>query len=219
MNNRTLLFSLILATTACGDRIVSIDPDGGPTLIDMAGISVDAQLVPLGDAQTPPSACVIALRVDDCCTAATAHSQSAVDADPCLVEWQAAGYYPAIPPACEAKWSKDCALIDCIFTGPPSRIVAPKDGTCQFVDECQTAADCVLATRRDECCGCPNVYPAALLKQDNCLVKNGEAWGPTPEECSVDCLAEECSPCFSPTTFDCVVYDDSDKPRRCVATP
>lgn len=218
MLRTVLVVGLVASTTACGDRLISVDPDGGAPgrSPDSATPNPDASL-PMPDAPQTTPTCVIAIRVDDCCTVAKAHTQTEVDADPCLVLWPSAVGMPQASMACVAKWPKECELVDCTFSGPPSRVVALKEGTCQFQDECQSNADCAIATDTKQCCACPLVYPRALLEQGVCLNEVSQPWGIIPDECVVNCTSVVCAQCLPPAGVECLQYDDELTPSVCVA--
>ena len=57
---------------------------------------------------------------------------------------------------------------------PPLTRIAGRgpDGTCQFLSECETDADCVWALDVRQCCGCPAYYPRSFLASDGCLLSN-----------------------------------------------
>ena len=121
--------------------------------------------------------------------------------DPCLVP------YPArqpIPPQCQAKWPTKCNVIDCADGQPLSRLVAPiPGGSCNWMDECQTDADCVLATNYavQSCCACSYAYPKALLATNQCLLQSCPPSQPCPPpfcppqwECGMPCGCPAASP-------------------------
>lgn len=79
--------------------------------------------------------------------------------------------------------------------------------------ECQTPDDCVVATKADACCACPEAASAADLAADPCLIPEGDPWR---EECTVECPAIECPPC--PTlgrTADCQQHQCVLKEGQC----
>lgn len=214
----SLLLSLIIFAGACGDRIVNLNPKADSGIespsVDIGGASPPDKM----DFQTAASdslvrfpSCVIAVRVDDCCTTANVHTQAEVDSDPCLEAWP----HSAIPGACRAKWTDECDLADCTFVEPPSRSVKLEGDFCRFVDECETAADCVVAVDRRLCCGCAQAYPRASLGEDSCLAQEGAPWSGTPEECIIgECSLELCNECQPPPAVECVqMLGDSASPK------
>ena len=67
--------------------------------------------------------------------------------------------------------------------------------------ECQSAADCVVATKVDACCSCPEAASPSDLANDPCLIPVGEDY---PDGCYAECPAMPCPLC--PTqgrTADC----------------
>ncbi len=67
--------------------------------------------------------------------------------------------------------------------------------------ECQSAADCVVATKVDACCSCPEAASPSDLANDPCLIPVGEDY---PDGCYAECPAIPCPLC--PTqgrTADC----------------
>jgi hypothetical protein len=134
-------------------------------------------------------ACRIGVRVDDCCTQAFPASEHLLSTDPCVV------YFPPseIPQVCRDRWTVDCDLINCTWSGPPSRNVICNDSNCEMVTECTQTSDCALAVNGRQCCACPEAWPEDMLTHDPCLVAAGE---PVPSHCPMmTCLAGDCGPC------------------------
>lgn len=190
-------FSLLWA---CDDSRPLGTEDSGPD--SAATDSFSADTLPLGpdgfadsfmpaDLGVPGDRCVIAIRTDDCCQAAYATTAGVVADTPCLELW------PATPSAaCLAKWSPSCANVDCMPSPPESRKVALVDGSCQLVDECETAEDCTLTLDVTQCCGCAESLPSSFLDARPCHVPfNAPALpeGCRPEACD-GVLCEECRP-------------------------
>lgn len=59
--------------------------------------------------------------------------------------------------------------------------------------ECQSADDCSIATKWDQCCACPEPASAQDLARDPCLIPIEQSY--IPPQCIVDCPAVECPPC------------------------
>lgn len=124
-----------------------------------------------GPADATPEAaaadgCLLAIRTDVCCSDPFVISQYEMDEDPCIQPY----LQPTYLPECMARRPSRCELIDCAFTPPLTRVVVRgPDGTCQYFSECETTADCVRASDLRQCCGCPYVYPRALVETDGCL--------------------------------------------------
>lgn len=173
----------------CGGRSATGRPD------DAAGPGGEA-----GADAAPPGKCVIAQRVDDCCTPAIAVTESQLKNDPCLV------FYPArqIPAACKALWPSKCKNIKCSSQPPPTRLANPAaGGGCAWGTECHTAKDCELAMDARNCCQCTRAFPSVLVASEDCI--EGQT-GSTlaPPRCSQHCPPVSCKPCGMQPAVACV---------------
>lgn len=168
----------------------------------------------------PPPSCVIALRVDDCCTTPVAATSAEVAADRCLVEYPLAAPHrvlSSIPAECSARWRPQCALIDCAFSTPPSRVVRRDGASCRFDHECQQGADCVPAGNRTQCCSCPTAFPRAVVEREACLYPVPTQGEPPPASCAQadDCDDVFCGPCPPLDEPACMSHGPGEL-RRCV---
>jgi hypothetical protein len=167
-----LILALAVTLGACGGRPLPQNADAGLTGTK-DGTVTQADGTPVTPPTIPPTippahpTCVVAIRVDNCCTTAMPAFAHMVDTDPCLVLWPPP--FP-IPAQCEAKWPKKCELIDCAMSAPPSRLAEPvPGGGCKFKDECATDADCGLARDVRQCCSCTAVFPRELINSQACI--------------------------------------------------
>jgi hypothetical protein len=75
-----------------------------------------------------------------------------------------------------------------------------------FTDECMTAADCVLARERTQCCSCLESMPKSLVDQELCITAEGES--PDFATCGGDdCFAVLCAECEQPPEPTCMMID------------
>jgi hypothetical protein len=203
-----LVLGLSLCLAACGDR--SIDPkqpaDAAPPRIDGAPLSL------------PPTVrdCVIAIRVDACCTTAQPVAGSQLQLDPCLLQWPLKPGLD-IPAACKAKWTVDCGALDCTWMPGKTRLVSLVGGVCTWKSECTSDAECGAAIDARRCCTCPAGYPRELIAQDPCL-ESAETPATVfpPPGCTdaADCSMVDCIACPPPATPRCEVTNQSTL-RRC----
>jgi len=99
-----------------------------------------------------------------------------------------------------------CAAVLCAESKPLSRVAqASANGACSFVDECQDAADCVVAYNAKQCCGCAESMPAQLVDSEPCLLGPDE--DVIPQECAVACPLIACGACPGPPEPSCVIGD------------
>ena len=148
--------------------------------------------------------CVVARRLDQCCAPYKPVTLEELAGDECMFQYPAVLVDRARAERCIAKRG-NCAAVTCpIDSAPPSRLAAPDAaGVCRFVDECQTAADCVLALAEGRCCECRSSVPSGLLEVNRCVVREGDA----PANCLAcgePALCEQCAPAEPPT---CAVGD------------
>ncbi|MCA9668695.1 MAG: hypothetical protein KC503_24045 [Myxococcales bacterium] len=196
-------------STSSGDGASNVDTAPG---ID-GGSAPD--LAPGPDHGLVGLSCVVATRTDVCCPVPRAAAMQDLAVDPCLVP------YPAksgdVTAACQAK-RPDCSLVDCAPADAPSRVAKPVNGSCAFVDECATAADCAVALDFDRtCCVCPQAVPRALLAQKRCLQEIiGSQWPSAPSGCEQLPCGAACK-CAPPPTLRCET--DGDALARCAAAP
>jgi len=197
-----LTLALLTGAAACGGRPAPGTGDGG-LLSDTYQPGTDGS-TPGVDLTSPPTGgaeCVVAIRVDNCCTAAHPAPAQQVAQDPCLVPWPIA--YP-IPAVCKAKWPEKCDLIDCAPMAPVSRLTQPvPGGTCAWKTECETAADCRLAYDARRCCECAQPYPLELVQRELCI-HDYTINSPPPKQCDGECAAVKCKPCPPPPQSFCV---------------
>jgi hypothetical protein len=199
--NRLVPVLLTLAAS-CGGRSAGVGQDGGGVPLAEAGRGSDTSRredrgVVRSDVSLPPSACVIAIRVDSCCTQPMPAFVSNLMQDPCLV------LYPpeVIPAACKAKWTVSCDTLDCTWGAPLSRLVEPiPGGSCSWKSECKTDADCVWADDVRRCCTCGEVYPKSMVAQDPCLV---ELYASPSDQCPDTCRTGCQPPCPAPAKPSC----------------
>jgi hypothetical protein len=173
--------------------------------------SIDDSGIPCSNEACPPDpiadqTCVVAQRIDNCCTPWVAVSHGEAKADPCLI-------------ALGEPWPSSDELLDCqpqVCTDvlcldpnvPPSRTLFRADGACMFGDECQSPADCVLANDVTRCCNCTEAMPKSLVDQEPCLVPQGQS--SASAECNdngAQCLAVLCAACAEPTEPTCTLGD------------
>jgi hypothetical protein len=193
-----LLVTMILI--GCGGRSLTQGGDGGPAAPD-ATLTGDGAPGVQGDLGLPNSHCMIAIRVDNCCTQPIPALVQHVAQDPCLVPWP----IQTIPKECQAKWPEMCQYVDCAYAMPPTRVVGVvPGGGCAWADECADKTDCVLVRDARECCSCLEPYPRSLVQQDVCLV--GLQVTPPPS-CPVCLDAVLCEPCPPPPSYACVQTD------------
>ncbi|MCC6747574.1 MAG: hypothetical protein IT371_07955 [Deltaproteobacteria bacterium] len=191
---------------------------------DGSGATVDGQAGSDGgarrvDSRGPVSSgtCVVGVHVDDCCTHAVPVPLSRLSTDQCLLHWPPAN----VPQPCFDKRPPKCALVDCDYVPPPSRLAGPLPGGagCAFVDECQKPADCVMAIDARHCCACPQAVPAALLKVNPCIVSLETSAFPPPG-CKDACInkGETCGACppVDRSQLACA-RSGTDTLRRCYA--
>lgn len=159
--------------------------------------------------------CVIAVRVDECCSEPRAKSQAELEADGCLTEYPLSLTEAEIVERCPEADRSACALVDCAAPEPPSRVVAADaDGTCQFVNECESAGDCTVALALDRCCPCPESFPNTLIEEEHCIVPIAASF--RPSDC-VFCAGALCAPC--PPVEGTPVCESIDAgPARCTLT-
>jgi hypothetical protein len=158
----------------------------------------------------PKTECLVAVHADTCCSPAIPVTAESMSADPCLVPY-GLEFLPATLAACPE--AARCQAVDCVFQPPPSRIAAPNPdvaGACRFVNECEIAEDCVVATDLRGCCGCPMVFPKALALANPCISPPG----PPPGLACNTCTGVVCSPC--PAPFPLGGCSSSGEYRTCV---
>lgn len=202
------LVLVCLALAACSDnRPVSGSQDGQPPSVDaISAVDSSRDSARSPDLGADPQ-CVIAYRhpTDSqcCCGEHFPALAQEVAADPCLVE---TGGELWTMPEPEAACGGACLPCDCISNPPPSRAVAWTGERCEFVGECESDADCILATNTRVCCACPEVYPAQLVDTDACLVAGSLRGDPNPPvSCAEDCdwQCPMAGDCQGPPTPDC----------------
>ncbi|MBN1606857.1 MAG: hypothetical protein JW940_09490 [Polyangiaceae bacterium] len=163
------------------------------------------------DDRNDESPCVVARHVDQCCSGAVPASVDDMSKDGCLQREQRA---PAVETCSKVS---DCNKVACGARTPPtpSRVAKRSGGSCVFANECESDADCVLATNEAYCCGCPEWLPRSLLATDPCF---STATAPVSAEC-VACPAvseTSCSPC-SATTAAGRCVDGGHGYKQCVS--
>lgn len=191
---------LTLPLLGCGGRSFPLGGDGAPTGGDGGTVPLQdgAPPTPATDLGLPATGCIVAIRVDNCCTQPEPALVQHVAQDPCLVPYP----YKTIPKACSDKWPEMCQYVDCAFGQPPTRVVKEvPGGGCAWADECADKSDCVLARDARQCCGCAEPYPRTLLQLDKCLVDLNTY---PPAACAEECTAVLCEACPPPPSFECV---------------
>jgi hypothetical protein len=146
------------------------------------------------DSLPADSDCIVAVRTDTCCSDPFAVFREDMLKDPCIQPYLSTTYSAA----CTAKQPPGCELVDCAFGLPPTRTAGRgPDGACQFISECASDGDCTNALDLRGCCGCPAVYPRALVATDPCLqdLAPGSASNCPSTTCgAVRCAQPACSP-------------------------
>jgi len=139
-----------------------------------------------GTAGAPDSYCVIARRLDQCCSQPMPVSAPEYEANPCWSLWD---------PVTPAAPRPGCTVSTCAAACPrfelPSREVAPTPGgTCEFSSECETADDCVLLWDSHTNCAC-DVQPLPRSYEGQCC------WvlptDPPPPGCGTGQVACNCT--------------------------
>ncbi len=144
--------------------------------------------------------CVAAIRVDSCCQQAFAATHDDIAADPCLTYWP--HYWEEIPAQCWDAWPAWCDDMDCADAPPPSRAMYCASDGCAYGSECSTPNDCTLMVNHRSCCGCPAVWPAAMVGHDPCVLPVGET---PPLSCFPEaCLGVQCEQCPESPQLGCL---------------
>jgi hypothetical protein len=141
--------------------------------------------------------CVVARRVDQCCSMPIAATERDLDGDPCLQRWD------RTPDADACPGAQHCNLQICpeaFVLGTWTRVAERSGSSCVFKHECSTAADCTLASDRSKCCACPEWVPRQLLTDDACYVPEGQ--NPTAA-CNACVNALGCDTCAATTAGSC----------------
>lgn len=192
------LLPMVLALAACGDSDRPASVDGGADTRPLT----DANGLDSRSDSAPPTGCIVAWRVDQCCAYAIAASAEQVAADPCLMPYPLHG---AIPAECQPD-PDVCANVDCAQMPPPTRVAGLVEGQCEFIDECATAEDCELATNMAQCCVCAEAFPKGLAERAPCVVSAAEA---PPDGCvPSECYPNPCGACAQPQGVTCDVGRD-----------
>jgi hypothetical protein len=155
--------------------------------------------------------CFVARRVDQCCSIPVAASQRDLDSQPCLQHWDRTPVVAACPAA------EQCNLRTCpdsFVSGSWTRVAERSGSSCSFRHECDTDADCTLATNEYQCCSCPSWVPRRVLERDSCYVSAGQIVSPSCEACTYE---PDCNPCPSASPGRCA--DDGTGWRKCLASP
>jgi hypothetical protein len=143
--------------------------------------------------------CLLAVRLDECCSEPRPVTRAEFDAEPCYREILRGilprdAYCPPIP----------CPAITC-GQSIPSRVVEPTpDGECAFVSECATSQDCALGFDRTQCCSCAEAFPEALLSEDSCVTPVDTA----PSNACAECGGVLCEPCGETWPSGCLVHEN-----------
>lgn len=151
-----------------------------------------------GMTASPPLECVLAVRLDSCCQQAVAATVQEVEADECLVEFDRNGKYPQpVVDTCFARIAAQCTATLCELSWPPSlAVVADASGMCSFADECQSAADCAIASDHENGCACPRAWPRSFVDAHECIIEPGQQLpAQCPQDAGLLCL---CSPPWTP---------------------
>jgi len=159
-------------------------------------------------ADDDPGGCIVARRVDECCSIPIAATERALEQQPCLQRWDRAPDVAACPAA------QQCNLRTCPDTfvlGPWTRVAERSGSSCVFKHECSTVADCTFASNRSKCCACPEWAPRQLLGKDPCYVEDGRSPARSCDLC-VDTLP--CDACAARTAGRCA--DDGTGWKKCL---
>jgi hypothetical protein len=143
--------------------------------------------------------CVIAVRLDECCSVPRPVPGAEFDANPCYREI-VRGLLPG-DSHCEPV---PCPAIPCGQPPLPSRVVELlANGECGFVAECVTSVDCGLGLARTQCCSCAEAYPQVLLAEDSCLTPVGAS---SSKACA-NCTNVLCESCAESPPVGCLVQE------------
>jgi hypothetical protein len=125
------------------------------------------------------SVCVVARHADQCCSGPVPASLDDLSKDGCLQRLERA------PDVRTCSAVSDCNKVACGASTPPtpSRVARRSGGSCAFANECESDADCVLATNEAYCCGCPEWVPRSLLAADPCFSTAAAAVSAECEAC------------------------------------
>lgn len=167
---------------------------------------------------TETSDCVVAYKVDECCSCPRSASPDDLAADPCLIpegEEYPDGCYPEecppslCPPCANLGRTPDCQGGLCLF----------KEG------QCTLDTQCVLAIRTDNCCEQAFSATRADIQADPCLTYWSGYWYDTPEECmerwDPECAYIDCAPSPPPSRAticdgaSCVFAPECDTEEDC----
>jgi hypothetical protein len=141
----------------------------------------------------PVNECMMGSVVGACCGGASPMKSADVATDPCLLP------FPDVSGTADGcATMPDCSGTQCgmLDTPIPRTAELGPDGQCVAVDECETAADCVIAVNSASCCSCPEAFPKRMLEQEPCITTHVGA----PSAACADCSAYDCPPCA--TTMD-----------------
>lgn len=154
---------------------------------------------------TPNLECVVAIRLDTCCTSYEATSRAKVDADECLIALPIGAYDPVVDRNCKNRNPVDCSVVRCAAPAEPeSRLATADGGGCRFTDECQADDDCVLARDVRPCCSCPQSMPRIMVQQNPCLIIPA-ARPAIPDSCVLCVQGPACGACAPTTDPVCLV--------------
>lgn len=135
--------------------------------------------------------CTVVRRVDTCCSTPTAIVVDDLGESPC----EQSPFRAADVQACPAAQScQGTACSNELFGASWTRLAESSGGQCEFASECETDADCILATNESICCSCPEAIPSRLPSNDPCWVPVGQQAPPNCAACQ-EVLA--CSACPS----------------------
>jgi hypothetical protein len=152
-----------------------------------------------GEAGAPAAPeCLLAVRLDECCSAPRPVSRAEFDAEPCYRELLGRTFPrdAACPPI-------TCPAIACDLPVASRMVELMPNGECGFVPECATSKDCALGFDRTECCGCAKALPEVLLSEDSCLTPVGA----TPSRVCAVCGDVLCESCGEALPVGCMVHE------------
>jgi hypothetical protein len=146
---------------------------GGEAATDAAagsGGSTQGAAIDAGsDAGPELEGCVVAQRIDECCTSWVPVTRAEAFRDPCLVAF---GEPPANNAGAQACLPEFCPELICPILPVPSHVAEPvgPNGACAFVEECSAEAECVIAVDMSRCCPCPEALPETLVEREPCVI-------------------------------------------------
>jgi hypothetical protein len=176
---------------------------------DSGDQEADAGMAAQPPNNTADGDCVVAMRLDTCCSVGAAATPAEIAADECLVPWRERYQVdPAQANDCLARSPVNCAAESCMPPKPLSRRVGPDaSAACAFRVDCEQDADCQLPSEATHCCACLEAWPASEVESDECVFQEGDV---PPDDvvelCSQVCTGF-CGACWEPTAPRCTVQE------------